>query len=279
MRGGENNYLGYNRPLLLGKIATESEAHNIGGSGTVTEGNKCAIKNRAEALGCKVNGTYKSNQLVQVGDLQPGKSYDISQRQLTLYWYSEQALPNNASYLDIPVDYYKKSGELYPMEESLVLVRAAFDKTCPYNSRYVTQSEVSAARPNKVTLILTEDYNFGGSIIEGTINTSLVFHIGSTTKYTGRSTFYSFGISIPECYRSNVSIGSNVGRSNNIEVINDQRVFIDNNNTMVYFPTQFQGNYSNNQDYPNSDSWIRFNDFGVTWKFVFNAEDMIHLLL
>lgn len=43
----------------MGKIATESYAASIGGGSTST-GNKCCTKSRAEALGCKVSGSYKS---------------------------------------------------------------------------------------------------------------------------------------------------------------------------------------------------------------------------
>lgn len=48
----------------MGKIATEQEAYSIGNVGTPM-GNKCCTKARAEALGCKVSGTYLTNQLVQ----------------------------------------------------------------------------------------------------------------------------------------------------------------------------------------------------------------------
>ena len=52
----------------MSKIATEQEAYNIGKLGTPVT-NKCCTKERAEELGCKVNGSYSSNQLVQLSDL------------------------------------------------------------------------------------------------------------------------------------------------------------------------------------------------------------------
>lgn len=52
----------------MGKIATEQEAYNIGKKGT-PNGNKCCTKTRAEELGCKVNGSYNYNQLIQLDDL------------------------------------------------------------------------------------------------------------------------------------------------------------------------------------------------------------------
>ena len=52
----------------MGKIATESYAASKGGGSTST-GNKCCTKSRAESLGCKVSGSYSSNQLVQETDL------------------------------------------------------------------------------------------------------------------------------------------------------------------------------------------------------------------
>ena len=52
----------------MGKIATEQEAHDIGGSGTPVS-NKCCTSQRARELGCKVSGMYTINQLVQVEDL------------------------------------------------------------------------------------------------------------------------------------------------------------------------------------------------------------------
>ena len=56
----------------MGKIATESYAASKGGGSTST-GNKCCTKSRAEALGCTVNGSYSTNQLVQETDLSAGK--------------------------------------------------------------------------------------------------------------------------------------------------------------------------------------------------------------
>lgn len=58
----------------MGKIATEQEAYNIGGIGTPTK-EKCCTKTRAEALGCKVSGSYTNNQLVQLQDL--SKAYSV----------------------------------------------------------------------------------------------------------------------------------------------------------------------------------------------------------
>ena len=52
----------------MGKIATEQEAYNIGGSGSYTT-NKCCTKSRAEELGCNVSGSYTSSRLVQLEDL------------------------------------------------------------------------------------------------------------------------------------------------------------------------------------------------------------------
>ena len=52
----------------MGKIATEQEAHDIGGSGTPVS-NKCCTSQRAQELGCEVSGMYTINQLVQVNDL------------------------------------------------------------------------------------------------------------------------------------------------------------------------------------------------------------------
>ena len=58
----------------MGKIATEQEAYNIGKKGTPIT-NKCCTKTRAEALGCKVDGDYVSNQLVQKEHLSQAVSY------------------------------------------------------------------------------------------------------------------------------------------------------------------------------------------------------------
>ena len=60
----------------MGKIATEQEAYNIGG---VKDGlfvaNKCCTKERAEIMGCDVNGEYEDNQLVQLEDLTKHVNY------------------------------------------------------------------------------------------------------------------------------------------------------------------------------------------------------------
>lgn len=53
----------------MGKIATERDAYEIGGIGTVTEWDKCCTRTRAEQLGCEVTNDYDSNQLVQIDDL------------------------------------------------------------------------------------------------------------------------------------------------------------------------------------------------------------------
>lgn len=56
----------------MGKIATESEAAQKGGGSSLS--NKCCTKERAESLGCKVNGIYSSNnQLVELDKLSPDK--------------------------------------------------------------------------------------------------------------------------------------------------------------------------------------------------------------
>lgn len=52
----------------MGKIATETEAYNIGKIGSPVT-NKCCTKSRAEALGCAVSGSYVTNRLVQKDDL------------------------------------------------------------------------------------------------------------------------------------------------------------------------------------------------------------------
>ena len=62
----------------MGKIATEQEAATIGGK--VSPSTKCCTKTRAESLGCKVNGDYTSNQLLQLSDL----SQDF--KRITLKW-------------------------------------------------------------------------------------------------------------------------------------------------------------------------------------------------
>lgn len=51
------------------KIALESEAKIIGGSSLSVTTNKMCTKARAEELGCKVTGSYASNQLVAKDDL------------------------------------------------------------------------------------------------------------------------------------------------------------------------------------------------------------------
>lgn len=51
------------------KIALESEAKSIGGSSLSVITNKMCTKARAEALGCKITGSYASNQLVAKDDL------------------------------------------------------------------------------------------------------------------------------------------------------------------------------------------------------------------
>ena len=53
----------------MGKIATERDAYEIGGIGTVTEWGKCCTRTRAEQLGCEVTNDYDNNQLVQIDDL------------------------------------------------------------------------------------------------------------------------------------------------------------------------------------------------------------------
>lgn len=60
----------------MSKIATEQEAYNIGRTGTPVS-NKCCTKVRAEALGCTINGSYSSNQLVKLNDLYR-QSYRVS---------------------------------------------------------------------------------------------------------------------------------------------------------------------------------------------------------
>ena len=58
----------------MGKIATENEAYEIGGSGTPVT-NKCCTKSKAEEFGCLVEGDYSNNQLVQLSDLKAGQNY------------------------------------------------------------------------------------------------------------------------------------------------------------------------------------------------------------
>lgn len=53
----------------MGKIATELEAYNIGGAMSIVNQNKCCTKTMAVQFGCDVSGTYLSNQLVQLADL------------------------------------------------------------------------------------------------------------------------------------------------------------------------------------------------------------------
>lgn len=53
----------------MAKIATEREAQQIGGNTVISSETKCATKSYAESAGCKVAGTYSSNQLVQKSDL------------------------------------------------------------------------------------------------------------------------------------------------------------------------------------------------------------------
>ena len=46
----------------MGKIATEQEAYNIGGTKDgLFVANKCCTKERAEIMGCDVNEDYDSN--------------------------------------------------------------------------------------------------------------------------------------------------------------------------------------------------------------------------
>ena len=51
----------------MGKIATQAEAASIGGASSSST--QCSTKSKAEELGCKVNGTYTNQQLVQKTDL------------------------------------------------------------------------------------------------------------------------------------------------------------------------------------------------------------------
>ena len=54
----------------MGKIATEQEAYNIGGTKDgLFVANKCCTKERAEIMGCDVNEDYDSNKLVEIEDL------------------------------------------------------------------------------------------------------------------------------------------------------------------------------------------------------------------
>lgn len=68
----------------MGKIATEQESFSIGKKGT-SAGNKLCTKSRAEALGCKVKGTYQSNQCVQLSDLESGAFITVTPSYLFEY--------------------------------------------------------------------------------------------------------------------------------------------------------------------------------------------------
>ena len=54
---------------LTNQIATEAEARAVGGSSAIITNLLCVTKTRAIALGCKVSGTYETNQLVRYSDL------------------------------------------------------------------------------------------------------------------------------------------------------------------------------------------------------------------
>lgn len=49
----------------MGKIATLNEAMQIAGNSGATTSQICATKKDAVDVGCKVNGTYQEQQLVQ----------------------------------------------------------------------------------------------------------------------------------------------------------------------------------------------------------------------
>lgn len=60
----------------MGKIATEQEAYNIGGTKDgLFVANKCCTKERAEIMGCDVSGDYDSNKLVEIEDLTKHVNY------------------------------------------------------------------------------------------------------------------------------------------------------------------------------------------------------------
>ena len=59
----------------MGKIATEREAYNLGNHKISHNDNKCCTYARAKNFGCKINGSYKDNQLVQLEDLSEYKCW------------------------------------------------------------------------------------------------------------------------------------------------------------------------------------------------------------
>lgn len=95
---------------MSGKIAIELEAYNIGKQGSIGSNKKCATKTRAQALGCKIIGTYSSNQLVPVNNLEANESYNYY---LTFKnalgqsnYFSAPAMENR--YKNFTIESYKK---------------------------------------------------------------------------------------------------------------------------------------------------------------------------
>ncbi len=65
------------------QIATEAEAKAVGGSSASITTNLCVTKTRAIALGCKVSGTYETNQLNRYSDLSKAYTRPLN---VTIYY-------------------------------------------------------------------------------------------------------------------------------------------------------------------------------------------------
>lgn len=67
----------------MAKILTRQEAYNIGGSGSLTEPTRGCTKEIAISYGCKVDGSYLSNQLISSASAASGELGDDEYKTIT----------------------------------------------------------------------------------------------------------------------------------------------------------------------------------------------------
>lgn len=141
-------------------FATEQDAKNIGGIGTVTA-NLLLVKNKAASFGCKVKGTYADNQIVCKKDLDVNIAYKWIYKSI---WGGNQNYP----YMDSSVsgNYFLSTDENYGGVTTYL-------GQYKYNNTSVTGG--SSSSTNQVT----------GNISRSGSNWWLViFNTSDTTKYT-----------------------------------------------------------------------------------------------
>lgn len=67
----------------MAKILTRQEAYNIGGSGSLSEPTRGCTKEIAISYGCKVDGSYLSNQLISSASAASGELGDDEYKNIT----------------------------------------------------------------------------------------------------------------------------------------------------------------------------------------------------